>query len=748
MPRYADILIPLPIELLTYEIDESADLMSLREGECVAVEMGGQSTKFYTGVVWRIHNDKPPYKRIRKITKRLYNTPLLSAEQRKFWEWLAEYYLCSLSDVMRVALPALIKPTACDEEAFRMAEYAPSQEYYIALCEVAEMPRLSAKQAAAWALIEGVDESLYTKDREIARRLVRCEMVQLKALASKGLITLQQHQRNIESVGSIGFDLPTLTPHQTVALEAIREGHTDHLCALLHGVTGSGKTEIYIHLIAEQLAAGRDVLLLVPEIALTTQLIDRMRLIFGSRVTPYHSKIAPKVRTETFMRLAQNYEGGNFILGARSSIFLPLNRLGLIVVDEEHDSSYKQIDPAPRYNARDSAHILASIFGAKVVLGSATPSLESWTNGVTGKFAMASLTERYGEAMLPNIVVSDTRRAAKRRERRGHFNLDLISRIEERIERKEQVMLFQNRRGFAPYVECAECGWVARCPNCNVSLTLHKSGASLRCHYCDFSMPLPARCPSCVVGEVVPMGFGTEKIEEQVGEFVPSARTIRMDRDTANSPRSIERIVDNFARQQSDVLIGTQMIAKGFDFSRVTLVGILNADNMLLMPDFRAEERAFSLMTQVAGRSGRRAGVDAEVVIQTTQPTHRMMKFVAENDYESMARTLLEEREAFQYPPYSRITLITLRHSDLDRLRRGANALGELLRGRFGRRVKGPVAPPVDRLQGEWIVNFMIKIESGASSARARLVIREVMAKWLEQREFGAIKVIYNVDPQ
>ncbi len=746
MRRYADILLPLPLEPLTYEVGQ---IEGLRVGECVAVKMGDKSTKLYTGVVWRMHDDPPPYERVRTIIKRLYTKELISAQHRKFWEWLAEYYLCTMGEVMRVALPSLVKPIAADEEAFELVEYKTTQEYYVKVIEGRDSSKLRTKQADSYSEIMAVSDEYRTRDGEIPRRLLGCDMAQLRALADKGFVELIPRDRTIESVGRISFILPELTLHQKSALNAVREGHRDKICALLHGVTGSGKTEIYIHLIAEQLAAGRDVLMLVPEIALTTQLIERMQHIFGSRVMPYHSKVPPRRRTELFMHLSQSSEGGNFVVGARSAIFLPLNNLGLIIVDEEHDSSFKQIDPAPRYNARDSAHVLASMFGAKTLLGSATPSLESWTNATTGKFAMAKLTERYGDAELPTIILSDTRRAAKRRERIGHFNSELTTKIVDRTSRGEQTMLFQNRRGFAPYVECAECGWVARCPHCNVSLTMHKSGSSLRCHYCDYSMPLVTRCPSCTVGEVRPMGFGTEKIEEQIGELIPQARVVRMDRDTATSPAALERIVGSFARGECDVMVGTQMIAKGFDFSNVTLVGILNADNMLLNPDFRAEERAFSLMTQVAGRAGRRSGVKSEVVIQSSQPTHRVMQFVVDGDYESMAMTLLEEREAFLYPPYSRIILITLRHRDMTLLHRSANSLSILLRERFGmRRIRGPVPPPVERLRGEWMVNFMVKIESGASSKRAREVLREVVAKWREERSYNPIILSYNVDPQ
>ncbi len=750
MVKYADIVLPLAIAPLTYEVEEG---MELREGEAVAVPMGQSVATLYTGIVWRLHDECPPYKTIRKVYKRLYPNVLLSIEQRRFWDWMADYYLCTVGDVMRVALPAMVKPHGVNEEAFEIAEYRPTMEYYIGVGEdleasIEKISRRSSGQAEALREILSMDASLKTANGEIARRLLNSELKHLKALSTKGLITLTKRESSIESVGNIQFKLPPLTPHQMEAMEAIEQGHLNKSCALLHGVTGSGKTELYIHMIAKTLSEGRDVLMLVPEIALTTQLIERMERIFGSRVTAYHSKLPPRKRTESFMRLAASFDGGNFIVGARSAIFLPLNKLGLIIVDEEHDPSYKQIEPAPRYNARDSSHILAAQFGAKIVLGSATPSLESWTNALTEKFASAKLTERYGEAEMPKITISDSQRAGKRRERRGHFNLDLITKIETRLESSQQTMLFQNRRGFAPYVECAECGWVARCPNCNVSLTMHKAGQRLICHYCDYTTPLPKKCPSCVVGEVLPMGFGTEKIEEQIAEFLPKARAIRLDRDTATSQSAFERIVGSFARHESDIMVGTQMIAKGFDFSGVTLVGILNADNMLLNPDFRAEERAFSLMLQVAGRAGRRKGADAEVVIQTTQPTHRVLKFVADNDYDTMARTLLQEREAFFYPPYSRITLITLRHSDISRLQAGANALSTLLRERFAWRVKGPVPPPVNRVQGEWIVGFMLKIESGASSKKARDILREIIAKWRETKEFRAIKLACNVDPQ
>lgn len=759
MGLYADILIPLAIDIdsgvLTYEVDTET-LSDLREGEAVAVPIGKSTAKFYTGIVWRIHSTRPDLKRVRVITKRLYDSVLLSAEQRKFWEWLSEYYIAPLSSVMQVALPALVKPSGEDEAMFEMAEYVPSKELYISLingCDAEQTKILSkdTKLSSALKMILESDKSTKTRAGEIPRRLLKCEKLYLNQLAIRGVIELNEREPSVELFENIEYSLPKLSEHQKEALAKIVQGHETKLCALLHGVTGSGKTEVYIHLIARELAAGRDVLMLLPEIALTTQLIERLSLIFGSRVTPYHSKIPPKRRTEIFMQMSRRKEGdaGQFIVGARSAIFLPLSRLSLIIVDEEHDSSFKQLDRAPLYNGRDAAHILASLYGAKLLLGSATPSLESWTNGISGKFAMATLTERYADAQMPEIIISDSMRAGKRRERKGHFNLELLRRLEGRLEGMEQSMLFQNRRGFAPYVECPDCGWVARCPNCNVSLTMHKGGGALKCHYCDYMTALPTLCPSCKVGEVKPVGFGTEKIEEEISQLLPEARTVRLDRDTATSQGAFERIVGSFSRGESDILIGTQMIAKGFDFSKVTLVGILSADNMLNNPDFRAEERAFSLMLQVAGRAGRRQGAKAEVVIQTAQPDHRIMKFVADGDYDTMARTLLREREEYFYPPYSRIIMIVLRHTDKRRLDDSANGLSRLLRGRFGARVKGPVAPPVDRVGGVWIVNFMLKIESGASSKRARAILREVRHEWLGLRaEYKTIHLSFNVDPQ
>ncbi|MBQ5653663.1 MAG: primosomal protein N', partial [Alistipes sp.] len=507
--------------------------------------------------------------------------------------------------------------------------------------------------AVAYTLQLYFDFSGYTD--MVARRLLAAESTPLQALVKKGILTLAEHTPTTE-YGAPSFRLPTLTAHQQEALERLRADFAaGRSAALLHGVTGSGKTEVYIHLIAEVLAAGGDVLLLVPEIALTAQLIERMERIFGARLTAYHSRLTNHRRSENYLRLNRS-TGGEFVVGVRSSIFLPLKNLQLIIVDEEHDASYKQAEPAPRYSARDVAVWMAHQRGARTLLGSATPSLETWLNATSGKYGHATLTERYGEAELPKIYLSDTRRAAQRGERHGHFNKLLIDKIEQTLARGEQVMLFQNRRGFAPYLECPECGWTARCPHCNVTLSYHKYRSQLICHYCGHTEQASTRCPSCKVVELQPMGFGTEKIEEQIAELFPEARVGRLDRDQLTSESAFNRIIDDFATHRTDILVGTQMITKGFDFEGVSLVGVLNADNLLLNPDFRASERAFQLLQQVAGRAGRRhAG--GEVVIQTSDPANPLLRQVLNDDFRGMAHEQLADRQSYFYPPYARLTL-------------------------------------------------------------------------------------------
>ncbi len=752
MERYADVVLPLAQPAYTFAVPEG---MELAAGCAVEVQFGPR--KFHTGIVWRVHERRPDFKRIKPVQRPLYDRPLLTAAQMKLWEWVASYYMCSLGEVMRAALPSLMKPSADSRERFADEEFRPRTECYLSLApELRDEERLhgvfeklerrAPKQYEALLELVSAGDGGGLPEGEVPRRLLQSDRAVLHALERKGFVRAAEHERTAER-GEAVFRLPQLTPHQQAALDELRRQFADgKATALLHGVTSSGKTEIYIHLIAEVLARGGDVLLLVPEIALTAQLIERMERIFGSRVTPYHSRLTDRQRSETYLRLNRS-EGGEFVVGVRSSIFLPLARLQLIIVDEEHDASYKQAEPAPRYHARDCAVMMARIFGGRTLLGSATPSLETWLHASGGKYGRATLSERYGDARMPEIIVSDTLRAARRGERHAHFNKLLLDKLGETLARGEQAMLFQNRRGFSPYVECTECGWTARCPDCNVTLTYHKAGGRLVCHYCGHAEPVPAKCPSCKITDVVPMGFGTEKIEEEIARIFPEARVARLDRDTVTSERAFNAIVAGFARRETDILVGTQMITKGFDFEGVALVGILNADNMLNNPDFRAGERAFQLMMQVAGRAGRRAQ-GGEVVIQTSEPGNPVVRQVVEGDFGAMARMQLADREAFFYPPYARLTTLTLRHRDLQLLRRGAVHLAAGLRRRFGRRLLGPMAPPVDRIRGEYLLGLLLKIESGASSARARELLGAELQAFAQHPEFRHIAVIPNVDPQ
>ncbi len=752
MAAYADIILPLAQPSYTFAVPEG---MALTVGSAVAVQFGQR--KIYTGIVRSLHDRRPDFKTIKPIRRQLYDRAVVSAEQLALWEWIAAYYMCPIGDVMRAALPSLMKPSAGSDEEFSEEEFRPRTETYIAISEAlhdreafnAACEKLERRAPRQYeALLEVAtaagDDSNFTG--EVARRLLRADYTPLHTLIKKGLLTTTEHERNDEP-GKARFLLPTLTGHQSAALAALRKSYGGGLStALLQGITGSGKTEIYIHLIAETLSRGGSALLLLPEIALTAQLIERMERTFGSRVTAYHSKLTPRRRSETYLRLNRS-EGGELVIGVRSAIFLPIKRLQLIIVDEEHDTSYKQSDPAPRYHARDCAVMMARLFGARTLLGSATPSLETWLNAVSGKYGHARLSERYGDAMPPRIHISDTLRSARRGERHSHFNKLLLDKMEEVLGRGDQVMLFQNRRGFSPYVECTECGWTARCPHCNVTLTLHKTSSRLVCHYCGHNEAVPALCPECKVTDVIPRGFGTEKIEEEIARLFPEAKVARLDRDSATSPRAYECVIADFEARRTDILVGTQMITKGFDFEGVGLVGILNADNLLHNPDFRASERAFQLMTQVAGRAGRRNG-EGEVVIQTAEPTNPILRQVVEGDFEAMAREQLAEREAFFYPPYARLTSITLRHRNMETLRAGAVALTSSLRTRFGRRVLGPMAPPVDRIRGEFIVGLMLKIESGAGFSRARELLAQELSDFSKNPLYKTITIVVNVDPQ
>ena len=746
---YAQVVLPLAQPMYTFSLNEG---LEVQVGDAVVVQFG--SSRFYTGIVWSITEEKPDYPRLKPILKKLYSTPLITPAMQRLWEWIAEYYMCTLGEVMRVALPSLAKPSATSLSDLDERSIEPPTERYIALTDelrteealaeyVAKHSRRAPRRCENLDTIAALAMERNAEDGFVPRRLLSIDNDDLITLRKKSLIRTEERVvQRVES--SSEFLTPTLSEAQNIALNKIREAHENEKVTLLHGVTGSGKTEIYIHLIAETLAQGRDVLMLVPEIVITSQLVERLEHIFDGRTTTYHSRLTALRRGQTFLRLASS-SGGELIVGVRSAIFLPAKNLGLIIVDEEHDGNYKQSDLAPRYNARDCAVVMGRIYGANVVLGSATPSLESYMNSLAEKYAYVELTERWGEGVLPEVVVSDTIRAVKRGERKTHFNFDLLNDISRTLAAKEQVMLFQNRRGYSPYIQCRTCGYSPRCPHCNVTLTQHKASSRMECHYCGYTMPTPSVCPNCDIQDMALMGFGTEKAVEEIARLYPEARVDRLDSDTSTSERAFKQIVHNFEAGETDILVGTQIITKGFDFKGVSTVGILNADNLLSVPDFRASERAFQLMMQVAGRAGRHND-RGRVVIQTSQPKHPVITYVATGDYHAMAHKELEERRAFGYPPYSHLIRIMLRHADYELLRHAAHHFATLMRKKFGSRVMGPVSSALEMLRGEHRAEIMIKIESGASMQRARKMMREAMADHSAKEEFKGVKITVDVD--
>ena len=711
--------------------------MEVHIGDAVAVQFGKNSV--YTGIVWRLHDTPPKRGTAKPIIKVLYDKPLLSEVQMRFWEWIAEYYMSTIGEVMRIALPSTIKPKARCEEEFE--PYTPKRERVVRLVEEALSTEVVEKMARRAPKRMSAIEALRASGGEAPRHEVALDATALNALCKAGIVEIYERELATHRAERNTL-LPTLSEAQNRALNEIKQGFDTHNVALLYGVTSSGKTEIYTHLIEEQLSQGRDVLFLVPEISLTTQLVERLRNLFGECVVTYHSKFSPKQRTKIYTDMLST-EGGNFIVGARSALFLPYKRLGLVIVDEEHDSSYKQSEPNPRYNGRDTAVVLASLHGGKSLLGSATPSIESYSNHLLGKYAYASLKERFGGVEMPRIVISDTIRNVKRNERKLHFNKELLDAIAERLARNEQVILFQNRRGYTPYLECPQCGYSARCPHCNVSLSVHQQRNRAVCHYCGYNEPITSHCPNCRTVEMKPMGFGTERVEEALQALFPEARILRLDGDTATSNSAYSRIIGAFARKEADILVGTQIVAKGLDFGNVTLIGILNGDNLLAAPDFRAEERALQLLLQVAGRCGRREE-QGEVIIQSADPQHRVYSFI--NNYEAGLNAMLAERQRYSYPPYVRLLRITLRDNDVKRLVEVATLFGDALRRRFGRRVLGPVSPLIDRIRREHRIEILLKIENSASFAKARAIVREEITALRTQPSAKRTTIICDVD--
>lgn len=570
----------------------------------------------------------------------------------------------------------------------------------------------------------------------------------LSAIAKKGIVTIFKKEINrFKFTGTATGKLPELSPAQSKALDEIHKSWLDRQVSLLHGVTSSGKTEIYIHLINYVLRKGDQVLMLVPEIALTTQLTRRLQHVFGEKVIIYHSRFTDNERVDIWKKLLQGKEPA-VIIGARSAVFLPFKKLGLVIVDEEHDQSYKQFDPAPRYNGRDTAIVLASMHGAKTLLGSATPAVDTYFKALNGKFGLVKLTERYGYVSLPEIRIVDMKHAFRTKNMRGAFATDTISIAKEALDRDGQIILFQNRRGYAPLARCKQCAWVPRCEHCDVALTYHAHLRQLQCHYCGAVYPLPSVCPQCKEPAIEILGYGTERIEEEVEEIFPSYKMMRMDLDTTRNKNSYEQIIGDFSERKAQILVGTQMVTKGLDFKGVEMVGVLNADSLINFPDFRSNERTFNMLEQVAGRAGRRTGTHGLVIIQTYQPAHHVLSYVRSHDYEAYYHQEIEERRKFFYPPFTRIIYLYMKHRDPSRLRAVADAYASKLRALFGQRVFGPEEPVVGRIQGLYIRKIMLKIEANASMSKIKELLRHTYIDMHSMPQMKGTLVYYDVDPQ
>lgn len=726
----------------------------------VVVPCGQKKT--YTALCVEVTDKKPDIgvKNIKCIYSVLDDMPMLLPQQLKLWQWMADYYMCPLGDIYKAALPAGLKA----EDGYR-----PKTETYVGLTEkfhdemalniALDMVSRYEKQQKAlagylelshWTEISGTaipDDIKEITQTELCN-VTHCTTPTVKSLVKRGILEIYQKE-----VGRLNTD-GEFTPQNAKLLnEAQQEAYNQVLMqfmkknvVLLHGVTSSGKTEIYIHLILKALQDHKQVLFLLPEIALTVQIMERLQRVFGSRLGIYHSKYSDAERVEIWKKQvsACPYD---IIIGARSAALLPFKNLGLVIIDEEHETSYKQQDPAPRYHARSAAIMLASMYGAKTLLGSATPCMETYTNAKNGKFGYVRLDKRYKDIALPKIEVVDVKDMTRRKMMKGPFSPRLLEAIQESLDNNKQVILFQNRRGFVPIVECQDCGWIPKCEHCDVSLTMHKNINLLTCHYCGYTYAIPKVCPKCGGIHLRGRGFGTEKIEDQIMELFPEAKVARMDLDTTRTKNAYARIIEDFAYGKTNVLIGTQMITKGLDFDRVQLVGILDADSMLNYPDFRAYEHSYMMLQQVSGRAGRK-GKQGLVILQTKSADLPVIEQVAANDSKTFYEDLDEERRLFNYPPYTRLIYVYLKHQHDNMVESAALMLGSILRGWFGERILGPDKPAVARVKSMCIRKIMIKLENGIDQKKVREYLRMAQKQILQDKQYAALQIFYDVDPQ
>ena len=755
--HYVDVILPLPLEgTFTYSLPLSlVDKVCL--GVRVLVPLG--KSKTYTAMAVRVHEDAPEFK-TRDILQVIDADPVMLDRQMRLWQWIATYYMAALGDVFKAALPAGLKA----EENYRPktvrcvtlpASLRSEQSLHLVMSILAKAAKQQQTfttylQLSHWDNIDGETPPEHIQE-------VACDELQNAAGASDAVLRqlinrkfLEVYHREVGRIGSGGEAHPEniqpLSEAQQDAMNQIRTQFMAKNVVLLHGVTSSGKTEIYIHLIQKAIDEGKQVLYLLPEIALTVQMTRRLQQVFGSRLGIYHSKYSDAERVEIWKKQLSD-EPYDVVLGARSAVFLPFTRLGLVIVDEEHETSFKQQDPAPRYHARSAAIVLARMYeGAKVLLGTATPSMESYYNASTGKYGYVQLTTRYRDVAMPEIKVVDIKDLYRRKMMQGMFSPDLLVAIRAALKAKKQVILFQNRRGFAPMVECKMCGWVPKCKNCDVSLTYHRSMNLLTCHYCGYTYAVPKQCPNCESTELLGRGYGTEKIEDRVHEFFPEARIARMDLDTTRSAGAYSRIINDFSAGRTDILIGTQMVSKGLDFSGVTVVGILNADTMLNYPDFRAYEHAFQMLSQVSGRAGRR-DERGLVILQTKSADLPVIRQVVDGDFASFARDLLEERRMFRYPPYWHLVYVFLRHRTEQLVESAAIELASRLRQIFADRVLGPDKPSVARVKTESIRKIVLKLELGIDLNLARRCMMEARSALMRDKRYAAMTVYFDVDP-
>jgi len=757
--NYAEVLLPLPVEgTFTYSV--SGDLLpEVQVGSLVIVPFG--SRKLYTGIVTELHDRMPETLRVKTIVSSPGIVPLVKKEHLDFWKWIASYYMCTRGEVMKAALPSGFKLES--ENIEDLAGFRVKKRFYVRLTpDYSEDPEklhlamdeISRAKKQLNILLTFTEMSGIFKGQASTGEVSKKDLLEksgstsdvLKSLCKKQILDCYEKIVEEESPCVEATDkIASLNINQSRALTSIRKNFETKPVSLLHGYTSSGKTEIYIHLIDECIASGKQALFLVPEIALTTQLSDRLGRVFGDKLGVYHSGLTDSERLKIWNQVSRE-EGCQVILGARSSVFLPFRSLGLVIVDEEHESSFKQQDPAPRYNARNAALVLASIFDSKTLLGTATPSIESYANCLMGKSGLTELFSRYRDMELPEVIIVNVKELRRKKLMKSIFSPLLEEKIGEALEAGEQVILFQNRRGYALVMQCRTCGWVPKCERCEVSLTYHKYRNKLCCHYCGFERSVPENCPSCGEPDLAAGGFGTEQVEEEVRRLFPQARTVRMDTDTTRTRHSFETILNDFEAGKTDILIGTQMVSKGLDFSNVRVAGILNADQLLNFPDFRSHERAFQLMAQVSGRTGR-SGQRGLVIVQTSQPENPVIGHVVSNDYKSFFNEETSIRQTFGYPPYTRLVQILLKHRDVVVVRQAALIFAKLAGPYFAEKLLGPDHPPVSRINRYYLQSLLLKISINASASGSKEVLCQVRDKVRQMPEFKSVQIVFDVDP-